>query len=209
MKAEWGARNSECGMQNEAHTRPAHAATRARLPASPTPHPERPIPHARPLLVLCGVAGSGKTAVGQRVADRLGLPFFDADDAHPPANVARMRAGTPLTDADRAPWLAALTARLGAWACEDTGGVLACSALRAAYRDSLRAGAPRLRFVLLTAPPTTLGERLSARRGHFFPPALLASQLAALEPGPDVEPVATDGRTVGEVADEVVRLLAA
>ena len=159
-------------------------------------------PAAAPLVVLAGVAGTGKTTVGRALAARLGVPFADADDAHPSANVAKMARGAPLTDADRAPWLDALAATLAGWAVSGTGGVLACSALRAAYRARLARAAPGVRFVLLTATPATLRARLAARPDHFFPPALLASQLATLEPA-GIPAVATDGRAVDEVAEAV------
>ncbi|GAA4129890.1 gluconokinase [Nocardioides fonticola] len=127
-----------------------------------------------------GVAGSGKSTVGAALADRLGLPYLDGDDLHPPANLARMRAGLPLRDDDRWPWLDAV----GAWlAGRSGGGVVACSALRRRYRDRLRAVVPDLVIVHLhTTDPDLLRRRLAARRGHFLPPALLDSQLATLEP---------------------------
>ncbi|MBB1242751.1 gluconokinase [Streptomyces durbertensis] len=131
-----------------------------------------------------GVTGTGKTTVGRLLAERLGVPFADADDLHPPANIAKMSRGTPLEDADRWPWLDAV----GRWAAArgDTGVVVGCSALKRSYRDRLRAAAGRspggLFFLHLHGDPALLTARLTGRRGHFMPPALLASQLAVLEP---------------------------
>ncbi len=130
-----------------------------------------------------GVSGSGKSTVGGLLAARLGVPFVEGDELHPPANLARMRAGIPLTDAERWPWLAAAGARLAA-----TGGVLSCSALALRYRDRLRELVPGVRFAHLDVPRAELARRLAARRGHFMPASLLDSQLAALEPLRPAEP---------------------
>ncbi|UZN04285.1 gluconokinase [Cellulomonas sp. S1-8] len=138
-----------------------------------------------PRVVVMGVAGCGKSTVGSALARRLGVPFVDADGLHPHANVARMSAGVPLTDDDRAPWLAAVAAEL---AEAPRGLVVACSALRRRYRDALRAGAPGTVFVHLTGTREILAARLGARLDHFMPPALLDSQLATLEPLDDDEP---------------------
>ena len=132
-----------------------------------------------------GVSGAGKSTVGPLVAERLGVPFADADDFHPPANISKMSAGIPLDDADRAPWLDAVAA----WLVEGQGGVVACSALKRAYRDRLRARCPDLVLLHLDGSPELIAERQSARAGHFMPPSLLRSQFAALETaGPD-EPI--------------------
>jgi gluconokinase len=131
-------------------------------------------------LALIGPAGAGKTTVGRRLAAALGVPFVDADDLHPPANRERMARGEPLDDAARAPWLDAVNAHLRSLPA-DPGFVLACSALRAAYRQRLADGLPHLRWVHLQVPPDVLARRLR-RRTHFFPPSLLPSQLAAFEP---------------------------
>jgi gluconokinase len=144
-------------------------------------------------IVVMGVAGAGKTTVAEHLARRLGCALAEADEFHSPANVAKMAAGTPLTDADRQPWLAAI----GAWIAEqDRAGrtaVVTCSALKRAYRDRLRAASPHVLFVHLTGAPELLAARLAARRGHFMPPALLGSQLATLEPlGPDERGIALD-----------------
>lgn len=139
---------------------------------------------AQRLIVVMGVSAAGKSSVGRVLADELGLEFVDADDLHPPANVAKMSAGAPLDDVDRWPWLDAVAARMAA---SPHGVVVACSALRRSYRDRLRAGAPRAVFVHLTGTSELLAERAAARTGHFMPPALLASQLATLEPLGDDE----------------------
>lgn len=130
-------------------------------------------------LLVMGVSGSGKSTIGARLAEALALPFGDADAFHPPANVTKMSAGTPLTDEDRWPWLDAL----GAWlAAQRTGGVIACSALKRAYRDRLRAAVPGLRILHLSGVSEMITERQRARKDHFMPPSLMASQFATLEP---------------------------
>lgn len=134
------------------------------------------------VLVVMGVAGVGKTTVGRALADQLGWDFLDADDLHPPANVAKMARGEGLTDADRAPWLEAVRALIGARLAEGVPAVLACSALKQRYRRALAAGDARVRFVWLDAPAEVIAERLVARRGHFAGDALLPGQLDALEP---------------------------
>jgi gluconokinase len=147
---------------------------------------------ARQHIVVMGVAGCGKTTVGERLAAALGWPFAEGDRYHPQANVDKMAAGIPLTDEDRWPWLRALAERIRD---DDRTGssVLACSALKRAYRDILRTGAPRVRFLHLHGDRAVLAERLASREGHFFPPDLLDSQLAALEPlAPDEDGVTVD-----------------
>lgn len=128
-----------------------------------------------------GVAGCGKTTIGRLLADALHLEFFDADDFHPAGNLAKMANGQALTDDDRAPWLAGLGAGMRRWVA--TGGaVLACSALKAAYRcELLAAVANQAVFIYLKGDAGTLARRLSRREGHFFPAALLESQLTDLE----------------------------
>ena len=133
------------------------------------------------IVVLMGVSGSGKTTVGRLLADQLGWAFVEGDDFHPPANVAKMRSGEPLTDADRMPWLRALRAKIDALAVAGESAVATCSALRQAYRDVLARGRPEVRFVWLTAPPGVIRERLERRIGHYMPPSLLESQLETLE----------------------------
>jgi gluconokinase len=154
------------------------------------------VPASEPLLVVMGVSGSGKTTVGELLATRLGVPFADADDLHSRANIALMAAGHPLTDEDRWPWLARVGAALSA--AQSTGLVMACSALKRSYRDAILAAEPRARFVFLDGPRDLLVDRLSHRHGHFMPPELLDSQLAALEPLATDEP----GVTVQLEADQ-------
>jgi gluconokinase len=132
------------------------------------------------LVVVMGVAGSGKTTVGRLLADRLGAAFADADDLHSAEAVAKMATGTPLDDEDRAPWLDRVGAALAA--AETDGLVIACSALRRGYRDRIRAVAPRAIVVELTGNRELLAERIGARTDHFMPATMLESQLATLEP---------------------------
>lgn len=132
------------------------------------------------MVVVMGISGSGKSSVGEALAISLGVPFLEGDSLHLPANVAKMAAGEPLDDADRAPWLTAIAA----WMGTHDDGVVACSALKRAYRDRLRDGAPTTRFVLLAPPRAVLEQRLGRRQGHFMPGSLLDSQLATLEPPP-------------------------
>jgi carbohydrate kinase (thermoresistant glucokinase family) len=135
------------------------------------------------IVIVMGVSGCGKSTIGEALAAELGWPFLDADDFHPPANVAKMAAGTPLTDADRWPWLDRLAAELTA--ILDRGGhaVLACSALKQAYRDRLApaAIAGRVRFAYLKGDQPTIAARLAGRQHRYMPPTLLASQFATLE----------------------------
>ncbi|WP_285504933.1 gluconokinase [Actinokineospora sp. NBRC 105648] len=133
-----------------------------------------------------GVSGSGKTTVAALIAERLGVPLAEADEFHPPANIAKMSAGTPLTDDDRWPWLDAITA----WMAErghQGGGVVTCSALKRTYRDLLRQATDDVWFVHLDGPREVLADRMSHRSGHFMPTSLLDSQLADLEPLTDDE----------------------
>ncbi|MFC4858173.1 gluconokinase [Actinophytocola glycyrrhizae] len=136
------------------------------------------------LVVVMGVSGSGKTTVGVALAERMGVPFADADDFHSPGNVAKMRSGEPLTDVDRRPWL--LT--IGTWLAEHdgAGAVVTCSALKRVYRDTLREAAPTVTFLHLHGDRDIVRKRVGAREGHFMPESLVDSQYADLEPlGPD------------------------
>jgi len=141
--------------------------------------PEVPKPPAPPLVVMMGVSGSGKTTVGAALAQRLRVPFADADDFHPEANIAKMSAGIPLDDADRGPWLDAIAAWLADHAA--TGGVASCSALKRAYRDVLSAAAPQAVYLHLHGDRDVLAARVAGRPGHFMPAALIDSQFATLE----------------------------
>lgn len=132
-----------------------------------------------------GVAGSGKTTIGRALANSLGWPFVDADDYHSRENIARMRRGLPLTDADRVPWLAALHGVIARALDRRESLVLACSALKERYRVALAGGLRTVRFVYLTAPEAVLRDRLANRTDHFARPNLLDSQLATLEPPAD------------------------
>ena len=140
------------------------------------------------IVLVAGVSGSGKTTVGMLLAARLGWPFADGDSFHPAANVAKMRAGQPLTDADRWPWLAAIGAWMDERIAAGQSAVLACSALKRSYRAALLDGRPAARMVLLALSRDQAAERLRARHGHFFPAGLLDSQFAALEMPPEMPP---------------------
>ena len=135
--------------------------------------------HPPPLVVVMGVSGSGKTTVGAALAQRLRVPFADADDFHPAANIEKMSAGIPLTDDDRGPWLAIIGDWLASHA--ETGGVVSCSALRRAYRDVLTSAAPSAYFIHLHGTPQVIAARVAGRPGHFMPAALVESQFATLE----------------------------
>ena len=152
------------------------------------------------LVVVMGVTGSGKSAVGTVLAERMGVPFADADDFHSPANVAKMRAGVPLDDNDRLPWLRAI----GEWlaAHEESGAVVTCSALKRAYRDILREAAPGVTFLHLDGDIETVRRRVADRPGHFMPESLVQSQFDALEPlQEDERGVVVD---LGLAVDEIV-----
>jgi gluconokinase len=158
----------------------------------------------RPLIVAMGVSGSGKSTVGAALAQRLRVPFADADDFHPPANIAKMTAGHALDDHDRHPWLEAI----GEWlaAHEQTGGVMSCSALKRRYRDQLRRHAPRTEFVHLHGTPEVITRRQASRPGHFMPASLLSSQFATLEPlQPDEHGVVIDvDLSIDAIVDQYV-----
>jgi len=143
-------------------------------------------------VVVMGVSASGKTTVGTLLARTLAVPFIEGDALHSPGNVAKMRRGEPLDDADRAPWLAAIAATLADRSRYPRGLVVSCSALKAAYRDELRKAAPGVKFVFLDASPPLVEARLAARPPHFMPESLAGSQFATLErPGPAETDVAT------------------
>lgn len=158
-----------------------------------------------------GVAGSGKTTVARMLADRLGWVYVDADDLHPPANVAKMRSGRALADDDRWPWLDLVVARVDEEARAGRSTVVACSALRRSYRDALRRAEPPVAFCHVAVPEQVLAERLTRRTRHFMPASLLQSQLATLEPLAPDEPGGTvDGEASREVVlERAVRLVRA
>lgn len=160
----------------------------------------------RPSLVLMGVSAAGKTVVGRDAAARAGVVFLDADDLHPAANVAKMAAGHPLDDADRAPWLDAVGEALR----DHRPCIMACSALKRSYRARLRELAPGTLFALLDVPRPVLEQRLSTREGHYMPASLLDSQLATLEsPAPGELVTILDGeKSIPQLAQEVADLLA-
>lgn len=146
-----------------------------------------------PAYVVMGVSGCGKSTVGRHLAQALGLHYLEGDEFHPAENVARMAAGIALTDADRHGWLSSLSQRLAQAQAADEGLVLSCSALKRSYRDVLRQGAPGLQLVYLQGQRELLAARMAARRDHYMPASLLASQLAALQPpGPDESPLSYD-----------------
>jgi gluconokinase len=161
------------------------------------------------ILIVAGVSGCGKTTVGALLAGRLRWQFADADSFHPEANVAKMRAGTPLTDADREPWLQAITDWMDERIAAGQSAVVTCSALKRAYRDRLLAGRPAATMVFLQVSKEVLEKRLMNRHGHFFTAKLLDSQLAALEtpgPGERVQTVVVDGDPAQTVAKIIAML---
>jgi gluconokinase len=139
------------------------------------------VPTAPLAVFVMGVTGSGKSTLGSALGDAWGWPYHDADDYHPAGNVAKMRTGTPLTDEDRAPWLAALHQAAAHAVAEGRGIVIGCSALKEHYRAVLRGDLTRVVFLWLDVPEGVLQARMDARKGHFMPASLLASQLATLE----------------------------
>jgi gluconokinase len=159
------------------------------------------------ILIVAGVSGSGKTTVGALVAGRLHWRFADADTFHPASNVAKMRAGIPLTDADRWPWLQAI----GAWMDERIArrepAVMTCSALKRSYRDMLLDGRPEARMIFLSADPDEIARRLAVRHDHFFPSQLAGSQFDILEP-PQPDERAVTVMPAGDLEDTVTAILA-
>ena len=161
------------------------------------------------VLVLMGVSGCGKTTVGELIAARQGWAFQEGDALHPPANVAKMKGGTPLTDADRWPWLRAIAAVIDAWRTAGHSGVVTCSALKRAYRDILIGERPDVRLVYLHGDKSLIAARMQTRKGHFMPTGLLDSQFATLrEPWPDEHPVIVDiGPAPETIAAQVIAQL--
>jgi gluconokinase len=157
-------------------------------------------------LVLMGVAGSGKSSVMAVLEERLGWPALEGDALHPPSNVRKMAAGTPLTDADREPWLVRIADWIGERERERVSSLVTCSALRRAYRDTLRRGHPSVWFVHLEVPREVLEARMERRKGHFMPRSMLESQLETLEPLGSEEPGTTvdAAAPIDAVADSII-----
>ncbi|WP_432988119.1 gluconokinase [Dactylosporangium sp. CA-233914] len=167
------------------------------------------MPEAPPVFVVMGVAGTGKTTVGAMLAGRLGWLYAEADDFHPAANVDKMSAGIPLTDADREPWLAAIGRWIDERAAAGQPGVVTCSGLKRAYRDRLRRGRPQVRLVFLDGSRELIARRLAARHGHFMRAEMLDSQFADLEPpgpGEDVTEVSVEPPPY-EIVEAILRAL--
>jgi gluconokinase len=160
-------------------------------------------------LVVMGVSGSGKSTIAEQLAARLGWRYVDGDLFHPPANVAKMSAGHPLTDEDRWPWLRAIAAEIDRLAAAGTRAVVACSALKRAYRDILVHGRDDVRIVFLDGTKDLIAKRLAARKGHFMPPGLLDSQFKTLEPPqPSERPITVSiDASVGGIVNDIVRQL--
>jgi gluconokinase len=157
------------------------------------------------IVVVMGVSGSGKTTIAKDLAKAEGWTLLEGDSFHPPANVAKMAAGTPLTDADRWPWLRAIAAAIDAHRARGESAVVACSALRRAYRDILIGERKDVRLVYLQGSRALIGARMHSRKGHFMPEALLDSQFGTLEePGPEENPITAD---IGGTPDDIVRAI--
>ena len=156
--------------------------------------PKPPAP-GKPVVVVMGVSGAGKTTIGARIAALLKVEFVEGDRFHPEANIKKMSNGAPLDDADRLPWLSAIAAEIDRARSQERGLVVACSALKRAYREILLGGRPDVRLVYLRGSRALIQQRLDGRRGHFMPPTLLPSQFAALE-----EPAAPEAPIVVDVA---------
>ena len=158
------------------------------------------------IVILMGVTGTGKTTVARALADRTGWPFAEGDDYHSAANRAKMHAGTPLTDSDRAPWLASLHTVIADWVAAGADGIMTCSALKQSYRDILAGDLPggTVRFVLLEVPRPLLEDRLEHRTNHYMNPDLLPSQIATLETPRDALRIDASG-TPAAAVDQIVQ----
>lgn len=160
-------------------------------------------------LVVMGVSGSGKSTIAESLAARLGWRYEDADKFHPPANVAKMSAGQPLTDEDRWPWLRAIADEIDRLSAAGQRAVVACSALKRSYRDILVHGRGDIRIVFLNGTQDLIADRLVARKGHFMPPGLLASQFRTLEPPqPGERPITVSiAAPIETIVDDIVHQL--
>lgn len=154
------------------------------------------------VIIVMGVSGSGKTLIGKRLSEKLGLPFYDADNFHPAANIAKMHGGQPLNDRDRVPWLDNLAAHINKWE-QENGAVLACSALKQKYRDRLCSVPADIRLVYLKGPKELIAGRLARRTGHFFDPSLLDSQFDTLEEPKDALTISID-KEPDDIIDELL-----
>jgi gluconokinase len=161
------------------------------------------------IVVVMGVSGSGKTTVAKLLADALKCPFLEGDSLHPAPNVAKMSSGTPLTDADRLPWLSRIAGEIDSWRRRGQSGVVTCSALKRSYRNILIGNRTDVTLAYLKGSRDLIERRMSARHEHFMPVALLDSQFATLEePTPDEHPIVVDvGGAPPEIAAEIVRQL--
>jgi gluconokinase len=160
------------------------------------------------IIVIMGVTASGKTTIGTRASKRLGWHFYDADEFHPPENIAKMSRGEPLTDADREPWLKALHDKMAEEERAGRSAIFACSALKDRYRDILRDGLSTVRFVFLKGDPEVLQARLDHRKGHFMPRTMLPSQMAALEePAPGEALVLDAAKPPNDLVDEIADMV--
>jgi len=161
------------------------------------------------ILVVMGVSGSGKTTVAVMLAKALGVAFLEGDEMHPRANVEKMRSGTPLTDADRLPWLRAIARRIDEWRASGDAGVVTCSALKRDYRDILIGDRPDVRLVYLRGSRELIHQRMAARHEHFMPLGLLDSQFATLqEPAVGERPLVVEvAGTPAEIVAEIIRRL--
>lgn len=145
------------------------------------------------IVIISGVSGSGKSTVGRRLAERLDWRFYDADDFHSQANVEKMSRGEPLTDSDRKPWLQAMAKAIRHWSDKDESAVLACSALKDTYRDTLMKASPDTRLIYLKVPLEAVRQRMKQRHGHFMKASMLESQFEALEEPTDTKTLVVDG----------------
>ena len=161
------------------------------------------------ILIVMGVSGSGKSTVAGVLSNRLGWPLAEGDDFHSPENVAKMHAGTPLTDADRLPWLNSIAGWIETRLKAGQSGIVTCSALKRSYRDLLTGGRPQVQFVYLKGSPEVMARHLAGRHGHFMPASLLASQFDTLEEPTADEPGIVTVDAGGSADEEVAEVLAA